>query len=343
MQFLFLLLWIRLVPSPPAWTVRTSGLDSNLRGVSVTSDRDPSDSPRQVVWACGSKGVILKSLDSGKSWQQLTVPGGEKLDFRGVQSFGARTAYVMSIGNGENSRVYKTTNGGADWTLQFTDERPEFFLDDIACITEKHCFVAGDPVDGKLYLAATDDGEHWKEVPRISMPQALPGEGAFAASSTTLALDEKHGIYIATGGPAARVFYSPDFGQAWSASTTPILSGGASQGIFSVFCVGETEIVVGGDYKDLSRADKAAAYSTDGGASWRLAAQQPGGFRSAVVYVGGTTLVAVGPSGEDVSSDMGVHWRPAGSLNLNAAMAHGGIAWGVGAHGTVATVSFRRN
>lgn len=342
MQFLLLLLSIFTQASAPTmWAVKTSGLDTNLRGVSAVSGVDSDGNRIRAIWACGSKGVILKSVNDGADWTILHVKGGETLDFRGIQAFGALTAYVISIGDGENSRIYKTTDGGANWSLQFTDNRKEFFLDDIVCISEQRCFVAGDPIDGKLFLASTEDGEHWKELSRDSMPAALKGEGAFAASSTTLAIANKKDIYIGTGGPAARVFHSPDLGKSWTVVNTPILAGEASQGIFSVFPVENPVVIVGGDYKDLKRNEKAAAYSSDGGATWKLSDQLPGGFRSGLAYVGGTTFIAVGPSGEDITSDSGAHWRASGTLNLNAVTSLGPEVWAVGEKGTVAVMHYR--
>jgi photosystem II stability/assembly factor-like uncharacterized protein len=330
--------------APSMWSVQTSGIRTNLRGVSAVMARDAQGHPLAIVWACGSNGVILRSPDGGKTWQQLSVAGGEKLDFRGIQAIGAQTAYVISIGSGDDSRIYKTTDGGANWKMQFTDKRKEFFLDDIVCISETHCFVAGDPVDGKLYLASTEDGEHWKELPRDSMPPALPGEGAFAASSTTLAIYGQRDIYIGTGGPAARVFHSPDLGKTWTVANTPILSGQASFGIFSIMRSGNTLVVVGGDYQTLNRNDLVAAYSTDDGATWTLSAQQPGGFRSAVAALDGSTLVAAGPSGEDVSYDKGVHWLNTDNLKMNALVVlDKNHAWAVGERGTIARLTIRES
>ena len=42
------------------------------------------------------------------------------LDFRDVEAFDAKTAYLLSIGSGAASRIYKTTDGGRTWTAQFT-------------------------------------------------------------------------------------------------------------------------------------------------------------------------------------------------------------------------------
>jgi photosystem II stability/assembly factor-like uncharacterized protein len=96
-------------------------------------------------------------------------------------------------------------------------------------------------------------------------------------------------------------------------------------------------IAVGGDYKDPNKSDRVAAYSVDHGKTWSLAAQQTSGYRSAVVSVGGEMLMAGGPGGEDISYDLGVHWKRADSLDLNAVFfldSH--TAWAVGAKGTIA-------
>ncbi|MFZ0968588.1 MAG: hypothetical protein WAN13_09975 [Candidatus Acidiferrales bacterium] len=325
-----------------SWSVLTSGIDTNLRGVSATESVDSNGTENIAVWACGSNGVILLSHDVGKTWKRLHVAGGDALDFRSIVAFDAKNAFVMSSGSGEKSRIYKTADGGASWKLEFTDPREAFFLDALACNGE--CYALSDPVDGKFVIVATHDYKDWKELPGDGMPAALPGEGAFAASGTSLAVNNDTGIYFGTGGAkAARVFHSTDLGTTWSAAETPIASGNASSGIFSVSSTPYAVNVVGGDYKDPSRPTRVAAYSQDQGKTWHLAATQPGGYRSAVASIDGATLAAVGPNGEDVSNDFGVHWKHTDSIDLNAVFVldlHD--AWAVGAKGTVARLVNRK-
>ncbi|MCV4785504.1 hypothetical protein OFM36_39340, partial [Escherichia coli] len=71
------------------------------------------------IWASGTGGTVLKTGNGGKTWQVIIVPGAEKLDFRDIEAFDANTAYILSIGNGDASRIYKTTDGGKNWKLQF--------------------------------------------------------------------------------------------------------------------------------------------------------------------------------------------------------------------------------
>jgi photosystem II stability/assembly factor-like uncharacterized protein len=313
------------------WSLQSTDIDSNLRGVSVAVDSTGAN--KSIVWVSGSNGAVLRSTDSGKHWTRLHIPDGDALDFRGVQAIGADVAYVMSSGEGEKSRIYKTTNGGKTWQLQYTDHRKPFFLDALVCAAR--CFALSDPIDGKFLVLQSEDGQHWTELPGDHMPAALPNEGAFAASNSSLIMDyDQRALYFATGGPKARVFRSSDLGKTWSVSETPILSGKASAGIFSIALRGADLVAVGGDYQDPSGAFKNAAISHDRGETWQLAAAPPGGYRSAVaLYDAG--YVTVGPNGTEISRD-GLHWTHTDSINLNAVCYENGEGWAVGPKGTVA-------
>jgi photosystem II stability/assembly factor-like uncharacterized protein len=335
----FFLLALAFIDPGPWWDAQSSGLDSNLRGVSVSSA--PSAKRNYAVWASGSNGVILRSIDEGASWTQLRVKGGGDLDFRGIKAFDAETAYVMSSGDGDKSRIYKTNDGGKSWKLQYADKRPGFFLDSLVCDSTTHCLALSDPVEGKFLVLSTDDGERWRELPRDKMPAALPREGAFAASGTTIAIcDRGDHIYFGTGGAAsARVFHSADHGRSWATIETPIASGNASSGIFSVACGGFLVVAMGGDYKDPDSAKRVAAYSNDFGVTWHLAEQQPGGYRSAASECGNGDFAAVGPNGTDISHDErgdAMHWQATDKLDLNAVSCEGQAGWAVGPKGTIA-------
>jgi photosystem II stability/assembly factor-like uncharacterized protein len=338
LPFLLLLFLFDAGAQAQRWKVQSSGIDTNLRGVSAVFVPSASGPPVPVVWATGLNGVILKSLDEGKTWQRLHVDDGGSLDFRGIVAFADSTAYLMSIGDGDKSRIYKTIDGGSTWMLQYSGDRKEVFLDSIACLSEKECIALGDPMNGKFLLLKTADGDHWDALSTDNMPSALGGEGAFAASNSCIVWKGKD-IYFGTGGPAARVFHSPDGGLTWTATRTPLVQGNTSSGIFALGLDGNRLIAVGGDYKEPDYPERVSAYSLDNGKTWQLAAKQPGGFRSALAHIGAGRWVAVGPTGEDVSVDGGVHWKHTDSLNLNAVMIldadHG---WAVGAKGAIANL-----
>src|SRR5258706_13224783 len=86
------------------WTPQQSGTTARLRGVSAASST--------VAWASGSGGTYARTTDGGASWQSSVMRGASQLDFRDVQAVDANTAYLLSIGPGEASRIYKPTDGG---------------------------------------------------------------------------------------------------------------------------------------------------------------------------------------------------------------------------------------
>ena len=68
----------------------------------------------------------------------------------------------LSIGEGENSRIYKTTDGGENWELQFKNTNPKAFFDALAFWDKDNGMAMSDPVDGKYVLIETKDGgKNW--------------------------------------------------------------------------------------------------------------------------------------------------------------------------------------
>src|SRR5438309_12015244 len=99
------------------WIAQTSNTTASLRGVSAVNER--------IGWASGSGGTWLRTTDGGATWKASKIEGAETLDFRGIRATDERTAWVMSIGPGEKSRIYKTSDAGDHWTLQFTNPDPK--------------------------------------------------------------------------------------------------------------------------------------------------------------------------------------------------------------------------
>jgi photosystem II stability/assembly factor-like uncharacterized protein len=287
----------------PRWTVQTSGVTARLRGISAVSER--------VAWASGATSTVLRTTDGGTTWQKLTVTS-DTLDFRDIDALDAQTAYALSIGNGPASRIYKTTDAGATWTMQFKSDDQNVFLDAMSFWDANNGIVFGDSVEGQLYILLTDNGGRtWTRVPPASLPPALAGEGAFAASGTNIAVLGKTHAWIGTGaGAKARVLRTTDRGRTWQVSDTP-LAAAQSAGIFSIaFRDAQHGVVVGGDYRKEQEAVDNLAITSDGGATWKLV-KGLSGFRSVVAYVPGTNkpaLVALGPSGGDYSLDDGQTW-----------------------------------
>ena len=229
------------------------------------------------------------------------VPGAEKLDFRDIEAFDENTAYILSIGTGENSRIYKTTDGGKTWKLQFKNTDEKAFFDALAFWDSKNGMAMSDPVDGKYVLLKTTDGETWKPAETDKMANAKEGEAAFAASGTCLLTIGKNSIFLISGGSDARVFRSWDRGRTWRVSDTPIVKGTAGSGIFSIAMRDNKRgVIVGGNYEKPDEINNNLAFTNDYGNTWTLG-KGLNGYRSAVDYIDKKTIIAVGANGSDIS------------------------------------------
>ncbi len=230
-----------LSAQPPVvqWQPQTSGVTVRLRGVSAVSPT--------VGWASGAAGTVLRTTDGGTTWQRLTVPGAEALDFRDIDATDAHTAHVLSIGTGAASRIYQTSDAGATWTERFANTDPQAFFDAMTFADADHGVAVSDSVDGRFVILLTGNGGRtWTPVPAASLPPALPGEGAFAASGTNVAMSGPQHLWFGT--TKSRVVRSTDGGRTWTVHQTPIATGEAT-GIFSVaFRDTRHGVVVGGNY-----------------------------------------------------------------------------------------------
>ena len=278
----------------PEVVEQRSGVTADLRAVAAVDE--------ETAWASGTGGTWLRTVDGGRTWTSGDVPGAGKLDFRSLAAFDARRAIVLSAGS--PARMFRTGDGGATWREAYRNDEPEIFFDALRFADQSRGYALGDPIAGRfVLLETTDGGDTWTRLPG---PEAMPGEGAFAASNSALAVRGDL-LWFGTGGSVARVFRSTDRGRTWSVTAVPAPSGAPSRGVFSLDVVSELRgVLVGGDYQ---APDEPGAFATteDGGVTW-TAGEPPRGYRSSVVFLGGIRLVATGTSGTDSTEIVG-WWR----------------------------------
>ena len=332
-----LLLIFSVLFTLPTWTLQTSGVNARLRGVSAVNDR--------VAWASGSGSTVLRTEDGGATWKRITVTT-DMVDFRDIDGIGENTAYVLSIGNGAASRIYKTTDRGRTWTAQFQNQDPKAFLDAMSFWDADHGLVIGDSIDRQFYILITaNGGREWTRVAPDKLPAALVNEGAFAASGTNIAVYGKRYAWIGLGSAErARVLRTTDGGQTWKVFETPIKSN-QSSGIFSIAFRDEKHgVIVGGDYQKERDATDNLAITNDGGESWTLT-KGLSGFRSVVAYIPGTSsLIAVGPSGSDYSAYDGHTWSALAGPGFDtfSFAPRQRFGWAAGARGAIGRIDFRK-
>jgi photosystem II stability/assembly factor-like uncharacterized protein len=319
-----------------AWHLTPTGSTQRFRGLAAVS--------RQVAWVAGTAGTVLRTVDGGRSWQDVSPVGAQALQFRDIEALDARHAVALTIGNGADSRVYRTTDGGLSWQLAFGNDDEAAFYDCVAFADPLHGLALSDPVGGAFRILATSDGGRtWRVRSPAGMPAALDGEFAFAASGTCLVGRPGGQFWFATGGGArARVFRTADSGRHWQVSDTPVASG-PTAGIYSLaFGDRRHGIAVGGDFTTPGVADRAAATTSDGGRTWTLvpAGGAPAGYRSGAAWLSFVPFaVAVGPTGSELSLDAGRTWRgfDTGSFDSVECGPLGGC-WASGEQGRVAVL-----
>jgi photosystem II stability/assembly factor-like uncharacterized protein len=325
----------------PTITPQVSGTGERLIAVSPVSSR--------VVWASGAKGTYVLTTDGGQTWRARQVPGAEALQFRDVEGVSARVAYLLSIGSGQESRIYKTEDGGNTWTLQFQNPNPDAFYDCFAFWSSSRGLTFSDAADGRFPVIKTTNGRQWQDI-GDQLPPAQAGEGGFASSGTCVATHGERQAWIGTGAAKeARILASTDGGNTWSSSPTPIRQGTPTSGVASVaFRDRFHGILGGGDVADNATRQDNVARTADGGKTWTLTTPTP--FAGAVYglsYVPGQrqTVVATGPSGAAWTSNEGDTWSLLpGVLDCwSAAFAGPTAGWLVCGAGQILKVSFEND
>jgi photosystem II stability/assembly factor-like uncharacterized protein len=314
-----------------SWRLLDTGTQTHFRGLSVVS--------RSVAWLGGYDGVVLRTVNGGRSWINASPAGASALQFRDIEAFSATRAVAMAAGTGTDSRLYVTANGGRSWRLAYQNTNPQAFFDCMAFFNPRQGLVLSDPVDGKFRILSTrNGGRNWTVLPNAGMPAALPGEAGFAASGECLTTWGHDAWFGSGGSTSARVFGSRDGGLTWHVAATPIVTG-PTAGVFALaFRTPLAGVAVGGDFANPTASTNVAALSFLG-SPWFSPRSGPAGYRSGVTWVPGTfaTVIAVGLTGSDVSFDGGLHWRTFDTGQFDTvSCAPDGSCWASGDLGRVA-------
>lgn len=292
---LIILSFIGQTTSAQSVEVLQEGKGVSLRGLSVVSDR--------VAWVSGSKGTVAKTLDSGKTWQWMTVQGFEKIDFRDIEAFSETEALIMGVA--APAYILRTVDGGSSWQVVYENRDTTMFLDAMEFWNEQSGIVLGDPQQGKFYIARTfTGGRQWQTIPEQNYPPALKGEACFASSGTNIRRWGKKGAAFVTGGKRSRLFIND------RKIDLPILQGKESTGANSLAIKKQKRIlVVGGDFNQRNDTTGNCIISPNAGKSWYRPATPPAGYRSCVEYIQQSDWITCGLSGVDFSKDDGNTWK----------------------------------
>lgn len=315
------------------WAWGNSGTTSELRGLSVVNDT--------IAWASGARGTVLRTTDGGRSWRMMRDTALVRFDLRSIHAFDAARALVASAGEADRglAAIFRIGDD-ALFERTFESREPGVFLDALGFWDDRHGIALSDPVDSAFVILLTGDGgRSWSRIPPASLPRVLPGEAAFAASGSSIALQGDSRVWIGTGGGGrARVMHSADRGRSWSVTDVPIHADGPAAGIFSLaFFDDRHGVAAGGDYTKPRLVATSVAFTSDGGRTWRPAPASPPAYLSGIAFAGSRArLVAVGLAGTFSSADSGRTWAHADTVAMHAVRFAGSAGFAAGPRGRVA-------
>ena len=134
---------------------------------------DPHTPTRIFAADLSSTGGVFRSIDSGASWQSVSLAQtGAQASFVGVSPVTPNLVYATTSGNG----VFKSVDGGDTWTSVRPQSRfGKVVFDPVSAST---LYLIG---DAEGLLKSTDSGQTWK-----LMNNGLPGPGGDALAINPL-------------------------------------------------------------------------------------------------------------------------------------------------------------
>ncbi len=203
-----------------------------------------------------TQGRVIVSDNGGTSHTQVLVSppfasGGTV--FNRVDAVDATTAYLVGsyvVSSTNNAAVYKTTDGGANWTLQYNTTG---FGNGIDAVSSNVAYSANGPNSGSSGFARkTTDGTNWSTT-----------GGTFTTLRAVAAWDDNL-VYVA--GNSGQIQRSTNGGSSWTN-----LSSGTTRVLNDIGFLNQTSLIAVGEFGAVRR-------TIDGGSSWQDIA--PAGYSS---------------------------------------------------------------
>lgn len=127
---------------PEAWQLLSTGTNADLYSVHCIN--------KDTVFACGSEGTVIKSLDGGENWTSQNT--GTNVLLKKIRFANDTIGFAV----GETGTIIKTTDAGETWT-QLTSGTSEN-LNSVFCLDKDTVYAVGN--NGTL-LKTTDGGGIW--------------------------------------------------------------------------------------------------------------------------------------------------------------------------------------
>ncbi|HEX2961079.1 MAG TPA: protein kinase [Ignavibacteriales bacterium] len=278
------------------WNVLNSSLKDDLNSVFFTND--------STGFCCGSKGLILRTVNSGQSWQKIQTPVDRTLfDV-------AFTRSGVGFAVGEGGLVLRSGDQGLSW--QRVDVRSTDVLLRVKFTSSSTGFILG---AGGTVLRTPDEGDSWVRVD-------IPSENTLFDIDF---LDASTGFIVGWNGECFRTL---DKGFSWE--KRPSFSSNYLRAV--KFINSKTGFAAGGNGE---------VFMTDNsGQDWRKVKGSLNSGLSAIEFIDEKIGFIVGNQGKVLlTSDSGVNWSEA-RTNVFASLSRinltpGRKVYAVGVNGTI--------
>jgi len=171
---------------------------------------------------------IYKSLDGGKTWQNMGLGDSEHINRIALDPTNPDIAYVAAMGHlwsdGGERGIYKTTDGGETWNLVLAGENAQTGATDIKMDPNNpnnlfasmwqfrrypDYFKSGG--EGSGLFVSHDGGENWRE---LTEEDGLP-KGDLGRSVFTIAPTDTNTVYALIEAEKSAIVRSDDGGRTW--------------------------------------------------------------------------------------------------------------------------------
>jgi photosystem II stability/assembly factor-like uncharacterized protein len=201
--FFFILALMIFTSLNAQWSEQISGVTTALRSVCSTPQSN-------VGWICGASGVVLRTTNTGTTWVNVSsgIPTTNTLIC--ISAVDANLAVVVGY-NSTITYMYRTSNGGGNWTQVLTETG---FYDAVWMVNATTGFMAGDPVNNRWSLWKTSNGgANWDST------------GIFCAAGTATEAGWNNAMYVLypkiwIGTNNTLIRYSTNWGVSWSGLPT---------------------------------------------------------------------------------------------------------------------------
>jgi hypothetical protein len=199
------------------WTAQYSGLPAGLNTKQLYFVAiDENNCWATLVNDNNSHGRFIRTINGGTTWTSSVISGATTLLGCNMTAVDANNAWIVfdsTAGSTTSSGIFRTTDGGLNWTKQIAAVDPRF----IYFFDSSNGVVIGNPQEGYWAIyTTTDGGSSWNRVPSSNIPTPISGERIEPGGAPS---GFGNNFWFATIFGNGNLYRTTDKGLTWSRST----------------------------------------------------------------------------------------------------------------------------